>query len=100
MSDKKKQHIKEQTDYVHYHDVGREVREMFPEQTNSPLSIFLWTVLFLIDIAVVFYVAHLLGFDILKATNKNVLTVYLVLAGILLGIEIFLHRLFRSLFRS
>ena len=82
-----------------HHDIGKCIREMFPEQTNSLLSIIIWTVLFLIDIAVVFYVAHLLGFNILKANNKNVLTVYLVLAGILLGIEIFLHRVFRSLFR-
>lgn len=80
-------------------DIGKNVREMFPEQTNSVLSIMIWTILFLIDIAVVFYVAHLLGFDILKANNKNVLTVYLLLAGILLGVEIFLHRVFRSLFR-
>lgn len=80
-------------------DIGKNIREMFPEQTNSPLAIIIWTVLFLIDIAVVFYVAHLLGFDILKANNKNTLTVYLLLAGVLLGIEIFLHRVFRSLFR-
>ena len=82
-----------------FHDMGKKIREMFPEQTNSVLSIIIWTILFLIDIAVVFYIAHLLGFNILRATNKNVLTVYLVLAGVLLGIEIFLHRLFRSLFR-
>ena len=82
-----------------HHDMGKSIRESFPEQTNSPLSIIIWTFLFLIDVAVVFYVAHLLGFNILKANNKNVLTVYLVLAGILLGIEIFLHRVFRSLFR-
>lgn len=99
MSDKKKKNINEQVDYAHYHDIGKEIREMFPEQTNSPLSIIIWTVLFLIDVAVVFYVAHLLGFNVLKATNKNVLTVYLVLACVLLGIEIFLHRVFRSLFR-
>lgn len=80
-------------------DIGKSTREMFPEQTNSVLSIIIWTVLFLIDIAIVFYVAHLLGFDITRANNKNVLTVYLLLAGILLGIEIFLHRVFRSLFR-
>jgi hypothetical protein len=82
-----------------FRDTGKNIREMFPEQTNSVLSIIIWTVLFLIDIAIVFYVAHLLGFDITRANNKNVLTVYLVLAGILLGIEIFLHRVFRSLFR-
>ena len=82
-----------------FRDTGKNIREMFPEQTNSVLSIIIWTVLFLIDIAIVFYVAHLLGFDITKANNKNVLTVYMVLAGILLGIEIFLNRVFRSLFR-
>lgn len=99
MSDEKKQNIREQVDYAHYHDIGKEVREMFPEQTKSPLSIFIWTVLFLIDVAIVFFVAYHLGFDILKANNKNVLTVYLVAACGLLGIEFFIYKVFRSLFR-
>lgn len=72
-------------------DIGKAVREMFPEQTKSPLHILIWTLIYLVDIAIVFWIAHILGFNIFTANNRKVLFLYLLIALIPFGIEIFVY---------
>lgn len=61
-------------------DIGKHVREMFPEQTRSILSILLWTVLYVVNLVLVLAVAHWLGFNIF--VNKNTLYIYLAIAAV------------------
>lgn len=59
------------------------MREWFPNQTKSPLHIVIWTIVFLVDVALVFVVASAVGFNILelKVTSQ---TRSLILIGFLL----------------
>lgn len=71
-------------------DLGKVVRSMFPDQTNSFLSIILWTLLYIVDLALVFAVAWWLGFDILAAANKRTLFIYLAIAMVPFLLEVWL----------
>ena len=42
---------------------GKWLREVFPEQTKSPASIVLWTLVFLVDAFLIFWGAWKLGLD-------------------------------------
>lgn len=72
------------------------LQEMFPNQFNTIPRIILWTLVFILDIVAVFYVAHLLGFPILSAANKAVLMIYLIVAFGLFCLESFVYNLIRQ----
>ena len=60
------------------------LKEMFPRQFDTIPHIILWTVVFLLDVAAVFGVAHLLG---LPLPGKVGLMLYLVAAFALFCLE-------------
>jgi hypothetical protein len=68
---------------------------MFPTQFRTIPGIIVWTLVFLADVALVFWAAHLLGFPILAALNKAVLMIYLVIAFALFCLESYLYNLIK-----
>ena len=67
-----------------YHKKNFFLKEMFPRQFDTIPHIILWTVAFLLDVAAVFGVAHLLG---LPLPGKVGLMLYLVVAFALFCLE-------------
>jgi len=63
---------------------GKWLREWFPEQTKSIPSILCWTVVYILDVILVFWVANLLGIHILEVQNKLIT----VLAGLYMVIAL------------
>ena len=69
---------------------GKWLREWFPEQTKNIPSIILWTIVYILDAVLVFWLAHALGIDLLKVPYRlqSVLAgVYLVIALGLFWVE-------------
>ena len=80
-----------------HHSRFRLLSQMFPYQTRSIPTIIIWTLIFIADVALVFWAAHLLGFSILNAVNnKGLLILYLLLAFALFCIESFLYNLIKG----
>lgn len=77
-------------------DLGKAVRSMFPDQTNSFHSILLWTLLYILDLVLVFAVAWWLGFNILDAANKRTLYIYLAIALIPFLLEVWIFARIRG----
>ena len=67
-----------------YHKKNFFLKEMFPRQFDTIPHIILWTIVFLVDVAAVFGVAHLLG---LPLPGKVGLMLYLVVAFALFCLE-------------
>ena len=67
-----------------YHTKNFFLNEMFPGQFDTIPHIIIWTVVFLVDVAAVFGVAHLLG---LPLPGKVGLMLYLVVAFALFCLE-------------
>ena len=67
-----------------YHKKNFFLKEMFPRQFDTIPHIIIWTVVFLLDVAAVFGVAHLLG---LPLPGKVGLMLYLVAAFALFCLE-------------
>lgn len=66
--------------------------ELFPAQFRKPLSMLIWTVVLLADVAVVFLIAYLLGIDIIATTLRNSgYVIYLIIAFALFGLEVFVY---------
>ena len=63
---------------AHYNP-GKWLRECFPEQTESVASIIIWTMVFLLDIALIFFVMWLLDWPLVMQTIK--LTAMLIIAA-------------------
>ena len=68
----------------YHYKKNRFLREMFPRQFDTIPHIIIWTLVFLVDIAIVFGVAHLLG---LPLPGKVGLMLYLVAAFALFCLE-------------
>jgi hypothetical protein len=64
------------------------LKEMFPGQFDTIPHIIIWTVVFLLDVAAVFGVAHLLG---LPLPGKVGLLLYLVTAFALFSLESWIY---------
>lgn len=64
------------------------LNEMFPGQFDTIPRIIFWTIVFLVDVAIVFGTAHLLG---LPLPGKVGLMLYLVIAFILFCLESFVY---------
>ena len=67
-----------------YHKKNFFLNEMFPGQFDTIPHIIIWTIVFLIDVAAVFGVAHLIG---LPLPGKVGLMLYLVAAFALFCLE-------------
>ena len=67
-----------------YHKKNFFLNEMFPGQFDTIPHIIIWTVVFLLDVASVFGVAHLFG---LPLPGKVGLMLYLVIAFLLFCLE-------------
>lgn len=72
--------------------------EIFPNQTRSVSSIIIWTLVYLVDVAIVFAVAHLLGIPlpIYGTWGKIGLILYLVIAFALFCLESFVYNKIRQ----
>ena len=73
---------------------GKLLREWFPEQTRSIPSILVWTVVYILDVVLVFWLAGLLGIDILQFPYQltTVLAgIYMVIALVLFWLETALY---------
>ena len=71
-----------------YHKKNFFLKEMFPRQFDTIPHIILWTVVFLVDVAAVFGIAHLLG---LPLPGKVGLMLYLVIAFLLFCLEFWVY---------
>ena len=81
---------------------GGFLSEWFPEQTKSLPCILLWTVIFLADVALVFWVMGKLGVDIVSMQyqfRKALLMLYLLAAFLIFLLESFVYNKFCELFR-
>ena len=79
---------------MHHYKKNLFLKEMFPGQFNTIPSIIIWTVVFLIDVAIVFALAHLLGIPLPVGGNlwgKIGVTVYLIVALALFCLESFVY---------
>ena len=54
-----------------YRNPGKWIRELFPNQTKNIPTILLWSVIFILDIVLVFYLANLLGIALLGMPYKK-----------------------------
>ena len=69
---------------------GKWLREWFPEQTKNIPSIILWTIIYILDVILVFFLANALGISILSIPYRlqTVLAgVYLIIALVLFWLE-------------
>lgn len=80
---------------------GKFLREWFPEQTKSPGAIIIWTIVFLLDVALVFVIANAIGFNILdlRVTSQIrslIVMVFLLIAFVLFWLEAFVYNRIRG----
>jgi len=69
---------------------GKWLREWFPEQTKSVKSILIWTVVYILDVCLVFWATHALGIELMELPYRLITVVagvYLVLALVLFWAE-------------
>ena len=84
---------------MYHHKQNLFLKELFPRQFNSPVSIIIWTILFLVDVAIVFGLAALLGIPMPvggTTWGKIGLTVYLTLSFALFCLESFVFNKIRQ----
>lgn len=80
---------------------GKELRSLFPEQTKSIPALLIWTVVYLLDVAFVFWLWFKLGFGLGRSHDAQVVwTALLLIAALgLLRVETFICNRIVSLFR-
>lgn len=70
--------------------------EMFPNQFNTVPRIIIWTIVFLLDTALVIWCASLIGVPVLETANNRLsLIIYLVIAFILFTVESWIYNLIK-----
>lgn len=72
----------------------RWVQERFPKQTATPLRIVIWTLVYILDVVLVFWLADLIGIQILELQynlRSVVLGAYLVVSLGLFWLETFIY---------
>lgn len=83
-------------------EVGKELRAMFPEQTKSIPVLIVWTVIYLLDVALVVWLCFKLGLD-LGGRSQDVqmlkITVLLLVALGLFRLETWAYNKIVFLFR-
>lgn len=79
-----------------YHKRFNFLGELFPNQFRSIPSIIIWTLVFIVDVVLVFWVAHLLGFSLpIGRTGQLAFIIYMVIAFALFCVESFLYNLIK-----
>ena len=81
---------------------GNFLKEWFPEQTKSNLSILAWTVVFILDTLLVFWLAGKLGLNLMGIAYQLRTTLIMLLLVAALGlfwVETWVYGKFRELFR-
>jgi len=83
------------------HHIGKELQSAFPEQTRSIPALLIWTVIYLLDAAFVFWLWFKLGFGLGGSYDAEMIwiSVLLVAALGLLKVETFVYNRIASLFR-
>jgi len=69
---------------------GKWLREWFPEQTKSIPSILIWTVVYILDVCLVFWLAGKLGIELMELPYRLITLIaglYLVIALVLFWAE-------------
>ena len=75
-----------------YHKKNFFLKEMFPKQFDTVPHIIIWTIVFLVDIAIVFGVAYLLGLPMpVGPLGKVGVMLYLVAAFALFCLESWIY---------
>ena len=71
--------------------------EMFPTQFKTIPSIIIWTLVYILDVAVVIWVAYLLDFPLLNlgATGKLMVIIYMTIAFGLFCLESYIYNLIK-----
>lgn len=81
-----------------YHKKNFFLKEMFPNQFNTIPRIIIWSLVFMLDIAAVFLIAHLIGIPLPVGGilwGKIGLIVYLCVAFALFCLESYLYDLIK-----
>ena len=82
---------------------GKWLRELFPEQTKTIPRIIVWTIVYLADVAVVFWLASAVGIDILTLPYRLttvIAGVYLVIAFLLFWAEAAIYNRLLAAYRN
>ena len=82
---------------------GKWLREWFPEQTKSVKSILIWSLVYIADVIVVFWLAAMLGFDLMQLPYQLISVVaglYLVIALVLFWAETAIYNKLLSDYRK
>lgn len=81
-----------------YHKKNFFLNELFPNQFDTLPHIIIWTIVFIIDVLVVFGAAHLLGIPlpIGGSWGKIGLVLYLIVAFVLFCLESFVYNRIRQ----
>lgn len=86
----------------HYYNPGKFLSEWFPEQTKTIPRIIVWTIIFIGDVVLVFWLMSHLGVDILSFQYKLqgvMIMLYLVAALVVFWLETVIYNKLYSLFR-
>ena len=73
-----------------YRNPGKLIRELFPNQTKSVFSILIWSVIYILDIVAVIWIANHAGITLLEMrpqTRTVVILLYVMLAFALFFVE-------------
>ena len=82
---------------------GKWLREWFPEQTRSVKSILIWTLVYIADTILVFWLAAKLGFDLMQLPYQLISVVaglYLIIALLLFRLETCIYNKLLSNYRK
>lgn len=81
-----------------YHKKNFFLKEMFPNQFNTIPRIIIWTLVFILDVVLVFVAAHLIGIPLPIGGNwgRIGLILYLCIAFGLFCLESYLYNLIRQ----
>ena len=82
---------------------GKWLREVFPEQTKSVKSICIWTLIYIADTILVFWLAAKLGIDLMQLPYQLISVVtgwFLVIALVLFWVETAIYNKLLSDYRK
>ena len=69
---------------------------MFPNQFRTVTSSIIWTLVYILDVALVFWVAYLLEFPLLNMSTRNLMVIiYMAIAFGLFCLESFIYNLIK-----
>ena len=82
---------------------GKWLRELFPEQTKNIPSIIVWTLVYILDVALIFWLAYLLGIELLQLPYRlqTVVTgIYMIIALGLFWLETIVYNRIAAAIRN